>query len=285
MPWAPVYVEQTAYPAQSLTSTGTKPAASGPRPNRLNSTQDPQVSLLARAYSGFDQGASQGNDVVIGKGDQAITIGGKNLNVYLPGGKTWIGDLNGDGHDDIAVASTTGDASSGQQPMVLISGTVGPGAHDPFAVGVRLPASADQGKAFGVGDINGDGADDVAMASGSQTVIVSGRDVMAPGPGGRIDQIPAPIAVVPANDGGWFTLAPKTYPVLARVNGASLDFVTTPTVSLRIDGDPAALLSSPEISGYLSHGHRIIVAKYDSGRSGMTQTEMWNLDAPCSSTK
>ena len=201
--------------------------------------------------------------------------------VFWPGGRTWIGDLNGDGHDETAVATTTGPDDPGNEPIVVVPGTVGSGGHDPLAVGIRLPVDSGQGgSAIGVGDVNGDGADDVAMTSGIQLVVVSGRDLMAPGPGARLDHVPAPIAVVPAGALGWLSLAAGASPVIGHLDGDSLELLTTPDITLKLD-DAVPAGATPSVSAYLSGGHRIVVLSSDTGRSGSTEQQMWDLDAPC----
>jgi hypothetical protein len=289
MPWAPVYVEKWVY-QHGTTSTGTKPHPSADPVNGLDATQDPRVDLAARWYSGPRQATDDSGFITLGSGDNATIIGGKDRVVYRPSGWTWIGDLDGDGKPETVVGSTTGAPTGAAGPVpqaiVVVPGTVGPGAHDPFTAGIQLPADAGQGASvFGVGDLDGDGADDVAMPRGDQLVIVSGRDLMTPGPGGRLDQVPTPIAVVPRGELGWLALAPNTYPVLGHPDGQSLVLLTDPTVSLKIEGNPLLLPSGTTLSAYLSAGHRIVVLKVDSGRSGTIEKQMWDLDAPCGAGK
>jgi hypothetical protein len=285
MPWAPVYVEQSRYSGPTV-SSGTMPPPTGPPHEGLDAIHDPAIDLNARAHTGPDQATGQSGIVVLGTGDSQIAIGGANRIVGWPGGRTWIGDLDGDGHDEMAVISTGEGQYAGTQHVIVVPGTIGPGLHDPFSVGVVLPTDAQQGQwIMGVGDVDGDGADDVLMSNGDRLVVVSGRDLMAPGPGGHIDVAPTPIAVPPPDIAGWLSLAPATRPVVARIMNSTLELVTDPTVSLRIadtiNGAPLDLIGNPIVSAYLSSGHRIVVLSTDAGRSGINQRQMWDLDAPC----
>jgi hypothetical protein len=213
--------------------------------------------------------------------------------VGWPGGRTWIGDLDGDGVDEVLVISTRpgGDGGDGM-PAVIVPGTVAPGLQDPFEVGITLPIDGAKGQgALGIGDIDGDGADDVMMPNPSDpstVVVVSGRTLMAPGAGGSLPEVPESIATADpaqalASANGLLTLAPGTDPVAGRMTAEGLELLTEPVTRLRTDDQLDGAAGSPVLTAYRSGGHRIVVLRTDAGRSGVTLTQMWDLDGACPS--
>ena len=182
-------------------------------------------------------------------------------------------------------------AGDGGMPVVIVPGTVAPGLQDPFAVGITLPIDGAQGQsAFGVGDVDGDGADDVLVpdpTGSSSGAVVSGRDLMAAGPGGSLTELPAPIAtadsawLAPTAVDGLLILAPGSVPVAGVLTAEGLYLSTRPTTTLRIDEELPTGGSRPVITAYRSGGHRIVTLRADGGRSGVTVTQMWDLDGVC----
>lgn len=290
----PVFAERDVY-QQGTTTNGLRPPPDDTAVTSFDPPADPALSLFARAHGRRDPADDSGAIVVQHAGGEPTVLGGKGMVVGFPGGRSWIGDLDGDGVDEVMVISTRPGGSTlageGGMPVVIVPGTVAPGLQDPFAVGITLPIDGAQGQgAHGVGDIDGDGADDVAVpvADGTTSVVVSGRDLMAAGAGGSITEVPTPIS---AGDPAWspgagttdglLSLAPGARPVAGVLTAEALYLSTQPATVLRIDESVAAGGSLPVLSAYRSGGHRIVTLRSDAGRSGVTLTQMWDLDGVC----
>jgi hypothetical protein len=290
----PVFVERDTY-QQGTTTNGLRPPPDATADTSDEPPTDPSLSLVARSYSRRDPADSSGAIVVQHTSGDPTVLGGKGMVVGFPGGRSWIGDLDGDGVDEVLVISTRPGgstlASDGGMPVVIVPGTVAAGLQDPFAVGITLPIDGAQGQgAYGVGDIDGDGADDVTVpvADGTTPVVVSGRDLMAAGAGGSITELPRPIS---AGDPAWspgagttdglLSLAPGARPVAGVLTAEALYLSTQPATVLRIDEPVAAGGSPPVLTAYRSGGHRIVTLRSNAGRSGVTVTQMWDLDGVC----
>lgn len=121
--------------------------------------------------------------VIRPSGDLQLTLGG----ATLVGSSA--GDLDGDGEDEVWVTELSGGV--GTSPT-LVAGYVvwsstPAGAHDVATVGTRGPV----GVSFGATGWDGDAVPDVVVVSGTDpslrtgsTVVVSGADLLAAGPGG-----------------------------------------------------------------------------------------------------
>jgi hypothetical protein len=288
VPWGPVYAQsEVHYPDTLPTSEA--------RPERGES-----LDVLARRFDPPDTDgdgtadvvgdtATTGETVVISRTDGDLVLAADGGTIGTPGGVTWIGDLDGDGRDELAVFSSAEEPADGGYPIYVVAGSTPNGRHDPAAVGVRLPVSSGAWL-LPAGDQNGDGNDDLLMAAGDAGRVVDGPQVMAPGPGGVLDGVPA---AVPGTPDGWINgvvrLAPDRPPVLVRLTGQEGDGVT-----LELWTDPGVILATrrvpltldrargmPPLTAYRSGGDRIIELASQMDRSGATTAWAWNLDRPC----
>lgn len=137
--------------------------------------------------------AWEGGTLVLERGDGVVRleppagltpVDGTSLNVGLG---TAVGDLDGDGAPEFSVSVE----GASEFMFFLVLGTVTPGAHpvDEVSVDVTLAGGG------GVGDQDGDGIDDAiagAGESGGPTSIVRGLDIVAPGAGGVLTEVPQP---------------------------------------------------------------------------------------------
>src|SRR3546814_7520109 len=107
-----------------------------------------------------------GDEVIVSGAAGELRLARAGGSVGSPGGQTWLGDLDGDGHDEVIVYVTTlpteGDLDPLVYDLVIVPGSTDPGTHDPADVGVRLPFGVSGPPVIPVGDHDGDGADDVA---------------------------------------------------------------------------------------------------------------------------
>ena len=91
-------------------------------------------------------------------------------------------DFDGDGRSEIEISTATpaGDIAA----TYLVAGSTPDGTHHPADVGVLVPGQFPfEGR---TGDVDGDGADDLVVGD-FPALLISGRDLMAAGPGGTFD--------------------------------------------------------------------------------------------------
>ena len=233
--------------------------------------------------------------VTLTRGDGDVVLTRRNGYVVPP---VSLGDLNADGRSDFTVASGTGDPSANPPSgtvLVVIAGPLAPGTYDVTDIGVRMPPAPFV--TTGVGDQNADGFDDVA--AGTDVIadrIISGPEVLAPGPGGELTSLPPSIVPIQGTIAAAFRLADSGPPALADTI-AGVQLLPAGTVAVFVhDGDDIAQLATtmplaPNDSGPVgiinafldTNGHHIVELKTDS-RSGTSQFD-WDLDVgPCTST-
>ena len=149
----------------------------------------------------------------------------------------WWGDFDGDGLDDIVLTVIRG----GEHEYV-VSGAAGPGVHDVTAVGVELPPDMHFGSQ--VGDYDGDGADDLLVGALDAPTIVSGRPILAVGPGGSLTERPPAIRSFTGEVLGILRLSsgPPTVVTAGDAVAGAVELVvnTDPTVRLRTARVPGA---------------------------------------------
>lgn len=285
-PWLPVYAGGTVY-------NGVPPAD---WPDEVRPADGPSIDVLARGYDAPDTDGdgqpdlvsttAEGAAILIERGDGQLVLLLPGV-VGFPGGRTSVGDLDGDGRDDLVVyVSPFGSADRSEDALVVVPGSLPAGSYDPRDVGVQLlTTTAPGGLVTGVGDHDGDGSDDVAWSG----EVVSGRALLAPGPGGRLDERPPGIGRLPERSVGVLSLGAGVAPVFVstRAGGAAA------AIDLVLHVDPEVVLRTARVSpgintarpgavtGWLSDGHRIVALTVDGGRSGDTETWAWDLDAPC----
>ena len=256
-PQDPVHVQRSRYPDPTATTEGTAPPPTGALFDGSSIPTDPALDVLVRRWS------SEPDTGGVGGG-------------YGP---YWIGDLDGDGADETALLRTEPSATTGgsRTPVVVV-----PAGGDAPTDGIALPVDASQGeRALGVGDLDGDGADDLLVLA-REGVVVSGRDVVSGGPGSALTQLPPPLAVLDVRPVGILQLVAETGPVLVHLDGDRLVLGTDPELALRLAPDTIGTGSgTAQVGAYRSGGHRIVVLGTDDGRSGGRQVQMWDLDAPC----
>lgn len=287
IPWGPVYAQsEVIYPETLPTSEA--------RPERGES-----LDVLARRFDPPDTDgdgtadvvgdtATTGETVVISRTAGDLVLASDGGAVGTLGGASWIGDLDGDDRDEIAVFSSSEELTDGGYPVYVVPGSTTSGRHDPAAAGVRLPVSS-RAWLLPAGDQNGDGNDDLLMSAGGAGRVVDGSQIMAPGPGGVLEEAPA---AVPGTPEGWFNgvvqLAPDEPPVLVKLaaredDGVSLEMWTDPVVILATRRVPLTLdqARGMQLTAYRSGGDRLIELASGMDRSGATTAWAWNLDRPC----
>ena len=155
-------------------------AEPGPRVavDQLGSTPELNDDGTARVDTGQPFGPTL--VVIRPSGDLELSRGG------APLAGSSAGDLDGDGEDEVWVFELSPDLRTLMAGYVVWSGTA-PGAHDVATVGTRAPAGVSVGATTWDGDAVPDlfvvTDTDPSMRSGT-TVVLSGADLAAAGPGG-----------------------------------------------------------------------------------------------------
>ncbi|MGN6696171.1 MAG: hypothetical protein ACTHN0_18470 [Aquihabitans sp.] len=203
-------------------------------------------------------------------------VHGSSVNLGSP-----VGDLDGDGRPEFEVY-----VDGGVHRNYLVLGTTAPGTHPVDEVAVDNSVVG----VGGVGDQDGDGVDD-AMAFGTAATeygdgpvqILRGLDLVAPGAGGILADVPAPLRMVDHWVTGVLDLGADA-PVLAAsspFSDAEQVFVYLPqgTVELAVPPTAGAYGASGDVHASRYGDDRIIVLEQGWRNGG--RSVMWNLDAPC----
>lgn len=228
--------------------------------------------------------AWEGGTLVLERGDGVVRleppagltpVDGTSLNVGLG---TAEGDLDGDGAPEFSVSVE----GASEFMFFLVLGTVTPGTHPVDAVSVDVTLAG----GGGVGDQDGDGIDDAiagAGESGGPTSIVRGLDIVAPGAGGVLTEVPPAIRTIPTPVDGVLDLVDGA-PVLASADPFAdaervLLYLPEETVELAVPSTGYELGATGSVTANLYRGDRIIVLRQGWRNGG--RSVMWNLDAPC----
>ncbi len=287
VPWEPVYAAtESTYPVSVPTSEV--------RPERGESLDvgsrrfDPPDTDGDGNADAVGDTATSGETVVITRADGDLVLAAEGAVVGTSGGMTWIGDLDGDGRDELLVFSSAEQTSDGGYPLYVVPGSTPTGRHDPAVVGVQLPGTS-YVAVMPAGDQDGDGTDDVLLSVGAAARVVSGALVMAPGPGGALEEVPA---AVPGTPEGWVSgvvqMVPDQPPVLVLLadeldGGVTLELWTEPGVVLRTSRVPVTLDAARvmQMTAYRSGEDRIVELASQMDRTGNSTAWAWNLDDPC----
>jgi hypothetical protein len=200
-----------------------------------------------------------------------------------------LGDLNRDGHTDFAVPVGTGPSTAD----VVIAQPLSPGTYEVFDVGITLPQASYA--AVGVGDQDTDGFDDVGIGtvpSDQVATIASGRDLIAPGPGGALSSIPPSIVAMRGPLAAVIALHASGPPGLVELLGAPLAEGSTALVvhdsertielqvTQRLVSNDSGFGINLHVTGLLdANGHHIVRVDSSSRNQGSSSFE-WDLD-PC----
>jgi hypothetical protein len=280
LPWLPVYAQSVqSYPvAEPLTEVppdeGTPIDTSTRRLQPPDSDGDGSPDQI---LEGVDDGRSLG----LRRGDGELILAAEGASIGAFGGSPWVGDLDGDGRDELLVYLANREEFEDQ--IYVVPGSVLAGRHDPRTVAVRLPVGPDQ-PVVPIGDVDGDGADDLVIAGSSQQLVVfSGPSVMG-ADGGTFDAETTPIASLPDDVRGVAFLGDRPVPVVASAvdddSGATeLTLLTAPPIVLRTDRVPGVV--EGQVSAFLTDGQRYVKLATQMDRSGSSVQFMWNLDDPC----
>ena len=190
----------------------------------------------------FDSDGDGVEDTVDGATDAvvpAITVhrGSGDLVFTAPDGviarpQQFARDFDGDGRSEIEVS--TADALGQLGSTYLVAGSTADGIYDPADAGVLTPGRIPFG--METGDVDGDGAQDLVNGD-LRTTVISGRDLMAPGPGGTFegpvlelpsDLIGRPVPLSPTLD-GLVMLDSGRAQIVLWVNGTSIRFTADNT--------------------------------------------------------
>lgn len=276
-PWAPLYSEISSYP-HGTTVSGSRPAVEErlDLPARLGVAPDTDGDGVPDQIG---RGAS-GEEFIAGRADGELVLARPGGEVGAPFGQPWIGDLDGDGRDELLLYSTD-ERRDDPLRLVIVPGSLATGRHDPLEVAVLLPL--DIGAAVvSIGDVDGDGGDDVAVSGGA---VLSGVELLAVAGTGARGSLPDEIGTVSGRFSEPLWLA-EGRPVFADVSADRSEVVllTEPPLRLGFAGvePPRPSGSEVVVGAYRSGGHRIVTVEQLANRSGVSGTWGWDLDAPCS---
>jgi hypothetical protein len=210
------------------------------------------------------------------------------LTFTLPGGmiapvEQLGSDHDGDGRSDIIVAAASATGYIAQ--TYVIPGSTPNGTYDPATVGTHLVDAwlpLDNNR---VGDVTGDGADDLVFTGDYETWLFDGAEIMAAGPGDQ--DPPSPLILngglidsVQVNDGlfALVLIPPGPNEVAVWVDGTLLRF-TTANSGLPVSQNDWANLGANIVDGPADEV-RLVVWLQD-GPGHLAARWAWNLRPLC----
>ena len=215
---------------------------------------------------------------VLIRGDGTLTFERPGANVSAPEN---VGDLDGDGRDDVAV-SIEPDASTATEGYI-VPGATPVGSHDPADVGVRVTPWL-----HSIPDRDGDGIPDLVDAPEDGPIrIWSGAALVAPGAGGDARAVP-PFLELPGTLLGFADLDGAMPVILTGEVGGTPEqgiirlfdetgskaFTTAPHTFYRADTSPFGAIRI-QVSG-----EGTFLTLSSSSRSGGA-SYLWRVDDPC----
>ena len=190
-------------------------------------------------------------------------------------------DLDGDGRSEIEISIP--DTNGNVAFTYLIAGSTPAGSYDPTGAGVLVPGQVPY--EFRAGDVDGDGADDfVVSAPGFGSWILSGRELMAPGPGGSFEGSTTPL---PGQRIGVVRITPELDAiVLVGVANEITLWVDGTTIRFTTENSGIPLpLESPErrYAGLVDgpDGQVWLVAGINGDRATIVARWAWDLRTTC----
>lgn len=285
-PWLPVYAQdEQTYPV-SVPPTESRPSGGTPIPDleslRLQTPDSDGDGAPDEQLDGVEDGRAYA--LRRGDGDLVLAVDGGVVGVA--GGASWVGDLDGDGRDEILVWVAEGDGV--EYPLFVVPGSTPAGRHDPRLVGAQLPASSGMPVA-GTGDLDGDGAGDLLLPrADTELMVVSGTIIMDALGGAVFDDVVA-LVTLPRDVRSTLLLGEgRAVPIrLASVDGdpdaTDLVYLTEPPIVLRTDREALApdAAGAGRITGFENDDGRHVQLAMPGTRSGTQLVFVWNLDDPC----
>jgi hypothetical protein len=191
------------------------------------------------------------------------------------------GDVDGDGRTDLVVTVDAVD--------YLVPGATVDGTHAPADVGVRLFDVRGGGVFrlpgfYRVGDLDGDGADDIAVStSDNYSYVIRGPAVAAPGPGGTLEPpYDDVIAELPGYPVAVLALSPTVEAVAVAADDASSLTLATRGGQVRFDTGDGPQSYIPTMDVVLADGPDgtpWLVADVWARYSG--HRYLWDMDEAC----
>lgn len=231
-------------------------------------------------------------DIDLGTGEQTmvITSGSGTTRIGLRGHQLGsltdrpLGDLDGDGRDEVLFLARPN--SLGPDRVFILPGSTPPGSHQADDVSVEIPDY----QVLGAGDQDGDGADDLVVsrpAAGSvygESAVVSGADLLALGPGGRITSYDDAIRAVPGGAAAVYDLGGPA-PAIVTIDGGPTEVILRlaqgdRTTTFHSTADQVPLRGLPFGTSMVRSSSGTLLMTGTGDRSGSVSA-VWSVDDPC----
>lgn len=191
-------------------------------------------------------------------------------------------DHDGDGRSEIIVSAATQNGYPGS--TYVVPGSTPDGSYDPADVGVHLVDNwlpTDENR---VGDLDGDGADELVFTGEFETWVFPGAEMMAAGPGDdhpvspeiRSAALVDPVQIAPGQYA--LVIVDSADEVILRVDGTELRFTTVNSGLPLTEGDFASMganiVDGPDAAAWL-------IVWVTGGDGHLTARWAWDLDSLC----